>query len=94
MRLSDVKFSKTLKITNMLLPDNIHPENSIYFNASLVLETLQEFGKLDMLDLYQNVTKNKKMSLIKCLVLDISLHWPILEIQINHIIKHYRGFNG
>ena len=46
----------------MLLPDNIHPENSIYFNASLVLETLQEFGKLDMLELYQNVTKNKKMS--------------------------------
>ena len=62
MRLSDVKFSKTLKITNMLLPDNIHPENSIYFNASIVLETLQEFGKLDMLDLYQNVTKNKKIS--------------------------------
>ena len=46
----------------MLLPDNIHPENSIYFNASLVLQILQEFGKLDMLDLYQNVTKNKKMS--------------------------------
>ena len=62
MRLSDVKFLKTLKITNMLLPDNIHPENSIYFNASLVLETLQEFGKLDMLDLYQMVTKNRKMS--------------------------------
>ena len=62
MRLLGVKFSKTLKITNMLLPDNIHPENSIYFNASIVLETLQEFGKLDMLDLYQNVTKNKKIS--------------------------------
>ncbi|MEO6174398.1 MAG: ABC-three component system middle component 6 [Flavobacterium circumlabens] len=46
----------------MLLPDNIHPENSIYFNASLVLETLQEFGKLDMLDLYEYVSKNKKMS--------------------------------
>ena len=46
----------------MLLPDNIHPENSIYFNASLFLETLQEFGKLDMLDLYQKVTKNKKIS--------------------------------
>jgi hypothetical protein len=62
MRLSDVKFSKTLKIIIMLLPDNIHPENSIYFNASLVLETLQEFGKLDMLDLYQNVNTNKKIS--------------------------------
>ncbi|WP_378184152.1 ABC-three component system middle component 6 [Aquimarina sp. SS2-1] len=46
----------------MLLPDNIHPENSIYFNASLVLRTLQEFGELDMLDLYQKVTKNKKIS--------------------------------
>lgn len=46
----------------MLLPDNIHPENSIYFNASIVIETLQEFGKQDMLDLYQNVTKNKKIS--------------------------------
>ena len=52
----------------MLLPDNIHPENSIYFNASLVLETLQEFGKLDMLDLYQNVTKNKKMSFPVCIL--------------------------
>jgi hypothetical protein len=46
----------------MLLPDNIHPENSIYFNASVVLETLQEFGKLDMLDLYQKITKTKKIS--------------------------------
>ncbi len=46
----------------MLLPENVHPENSIYFNASLVLETLQEFDKIDMLDLYQNVTKIRKMS--------------------------------
>ncbi len=62
MRLSDVKFLRTLKITNMLLPDNVHPENSIYFNASLVLKTLQEFNKLDMIDLYQKVIENKKMS--------------------------------
>ena len=46
----------------MLLPDNIHPENSIYFNASLVLKILQEFGNLEMLELYQKVNKNKKMS--------------------------------
>lgn len=62
MHLLDVKFLKTQKITNMLLPDNIHPENSIYFNASLVLQILQEFGKLDMLDLYQKITKDKKIS--------------------------------
>lgn len=58
----DVKFLKTQKITNMLLPDNVHPENSIYFNASFVLATLQEYGKLDMLDLYQRVIENKKIS--------------------------------
>jgi hypothetical protein len=46
----------------MLLPDNVHPENSVYYNASLVLKTLQEFDKLDMLDLYQKVIENKKMS--------------------------------
>lgn len=58
----DVKFLKTQKIINMLLPDSIHPENSIYFNASVVLETLQQFGNLDMLDLYQKITINKKIS--------------------------------
>lgn len=46
----------------MLLPDNIHPENSIYFNASLVLSALQEYGKLEMLDLFQIINKNKKVS--------------------------------
>lgn len=46
----------------MLLPDNIHPENSIYFNASIVLKTLQEYGNVDMLDLYQKINKNKNIS--------------------------------
>ncbi|TNJ46088.1 hypothetical protein KFZ70_09090 [Tamlana fucoidanivorans] len=46
----------------MLLPDNIHPENSIYYNASLALKILQEHGKLDMLDLYQKISKTKKIS--------------------------------
>jgi len=36
----------------MLLPDNIHPENSIYYNGAVVLQVLQENNKLGMLELY------------------------------------------
>lgn len=46
----------------MLLPDNIHPENSIYYNASIVLKTIQEYGDLEMLELYQIINKIKKIS--------------------------------
>lgn len=38
--------------------------------------------------------KNKKKLLVTHLVSDVLLHWPTLEVQINHIVKHYRGFNG
>lgn len=67
----------------MLLPDNIHPENSIYFNASIVLQILQEFGKLDMLDLYQNVTKNKKMS-FPVYILCLDWLYIINVAELNH----------
>jgi len=53
---------KTLKITVMLLPDNIHPANSLYYNGALVLQVLQQNGKLDMMELYQRVKVVKKMS--------------------------------
>jgi len=46
----------------MLLPDNIHPEQSIYFNASFVLKELLLNRKLDMIDLYQTVIEKKKMT--------------------------------
>ena len=34
------KIFKILRIIIMLLPDNIHPEDSIYFNASYILNEL------------------------------------------------------
>lgn len=46
----------------MLLPDNIHPENSIYYNGAIVLQILQEKDKQSILDLYQNVIELRKMS--------------------------------
>lgn len=46
----------------MLIPDNIHPQQSIYYNGSFVLQLLQENKKQKMLDLYQRVRQKKDMS--------------------------------
>ena len=46
----------------MLLPDNINPENSIYYNGAIVLHTLQNEGRMNLLDLYSKVSENKRMS--------------------------------
>lgn len=62
MLLFVAKFLKTRKITIMLLPDNIHPENSIYYNGAFVLEVLQKQSSQNILDLYQNVKTKRDMS--------------------------------
>ena len=36
----------------MLLPDNIHPELSIYYNGALVLSELQKQNKQSIINLY------------------------------------------
>lgn len=39
----------------MLLPDNIHPELSIYYNGSIVLTELKSKSSQQILELYQHV---------------------------------------
>lgn len=46
----------------MLLPDNIHPENSIYYNGAFVLEVFQKQSSQSILDLYQTVKLKRNMS--------------------------------
>lgn len=46
----------------MLLPDNIHPENSIYYNGAVVLKILQSSRNMEFLDLYEKVKSVKTMS--------------------------------
>ena len=71
---------KIQKTTIMLLPDNIHPENSIYYNGAFVIEALQNRRKYQMLDLYQVVKLKKDMSFslfVLCLdwlyILDVAI---------------------
>lgn len=46
----------------MLLPDNVHPENSIYYNGAIVLQVLQNNDKLEMLELYHKVNQVQNIS--------------------------------
>jgi hypothetical protein len=62
MLLLGVKYLKIQKITIMLLPDNIHPENSIYYNGAFVIESLKMNYSFKLLDLYQEVKAKKSMS--------------------------------
>jgi hypothetical protein len=47
----------------MLLPDNIHPENSIYYNGAFVLRAIQENTPQDVVDLYLHTRRLKEMSM-------------------------------
>lgn len=47
----------------MLLPDNIHPEQSIYYNGAFVLQALREQRVMDLLDLYMNTQMHREMTM-------------------------------
>ncbi|MDI9311865.1 MAG: hypothetical protein QM535_16755 [Limnohabitans sp.] len=73
----------------MLLPDNIHPDNSIYYNGAFVIECLQKDKCYKMLDLYQEVKSKKQMSFsvfILCLdwlyLLEVAKLNPKSEIEL------------
>jgi hypothetical protein len=46
----------------MLLPDNIRPENTVYYNGAYVLKSLQKEVGIHMLDLYQIVKSDTGLS--------------------------------
>lgn len=46
----------------MLLPDNIHPDNSVYYNGALVLSSLQKVTKQNLIDLFYDVKQRKNMT--------------------------------
>ena len=46
----------------MLLPDNIHPEDCIYYNGSIVLEIVQQNKRISLADLFAKVREKKSLS--------------------------------
>jgi ABC-three component (ABC-3C) system Middle Component 6 len=59
----------------MLLPDNIHPENSIYYNGGIVLNVIQNNSNIEILELFQLVKKVRNMSFTTFV---LSLDWLYL----------------
>lgn len=59
----------------MLLPDNIHPEDCIYYTGAMILDEIGKNNGQNFIDLYQKMRKTKKMS---CSVFVLSLDWLYL----------------
>ncbi|MCD6381389.1 MAG: hypothetical protein J7L43_00210 [Candidatus Aenigmarchaeota archaeon] len=47
----------------MLVPDNIHPEETIYYNGSIVLKVIQEHKLMGLVDLYLQTKDHRDMSM-------------------------------
>ena len=64
----------------MLIPDNSHPEQTIYLNGALVLKAFQDKRVIDMLDLYIETTSDRKMTMP---VFVLCLDWLFLLGLVN-----------
>lgn len=47
----------------MLIPDNIHPEQTVYFNGAFVLKVMQKKRAVNLLDLYILTKAEREMSM-------------------------------
>lgn len=47
----------------MLLPENIHPANSLYFNGAYVLDALRNIGETSPMDLFMEARKSREMQM-------------------------------
>ena len=47
----------------MLLPDNVRPEHSIYYNGAFVLQAIQHHQEIDLLELYLVAQEMHEMSM-------------------------------
>lgn len=59
----------------MLLPDNIRPELTVYYNGAIILQELEKEEKYDMIDLYQKVKEINNMSFATFM---LSIDWLYL----------------
>jgi len=53
---------KCEKENYMLLPsDGLHPEDTVYYNATFVINALNEFGEQHIMDVYIQIKRIKNM---------------------------------
>lgn len=59
----------------MLLPDNIKPELTVYYNGAIILEELKKYSKMDVIKLYQKTKVRNEISFFTFL---LSIDWLYL----------------
>lgn len=59
----------------MLLPDNIHPELSIYYNGAIVIRNLKNKKRQSVMDLFESIKAENDMSFSTFI---LSLDWLYL----------------
>lgn len=59
----------------MLIPDNVHPERTIYFNGAFVLKVIQVHRAINVIDLYLKTISENNMSMS---VFVLCLDWLFL----------------
>ena len=47
----------------MLIPDNIHPDQTIYLNGAFVLKAFRSRHVVDLMDLYMQTITERQMSM-------------------------------
>lgn len=65
----------------MLLPENVHPTNSLYFNGAYVLQALKPTREISMMDLYIEVRKLREMPMP---IFVLTLDWLFLADLVSH----------
>ncbi len=75
MLLYGAKFLEIQRGIVMLLPDNINPELSIYYNGAIVIKELKSKQSQNIMELYQRVKKVNDMSFSTFV---LSLDWLYL----------------
>lgn len=59
----------------MLLPENVHPTNTLYFNGAVILQALQRLKEASMMDLFVESRKNTGITMP---LFVLSLDWLFL----------------
>jgi hypothetical protein len=72
----------------MLLPDNVHPELSIYYNGAIVIRNLKKKKYLPVIELFELVKADNDMSFYTFI---LSLDWlyiiDAVKVDISGVVK-------
>lgn len=64
----------------MLLPENVHPANSLYFNGAHVLSALKKIGETDPMGLF---IESRKLHEMQLPLFTLTLDWLYLAGMIS-----------